>query len=271
MVIAPFDEKLRRQALKKGTAFVASNSLTSFFSLSVLYQRLRLNYCLEGCVLHSSTLKAIEKVLKAEGKVKPSFDEYCVLKALMTLYEEEPVGRLLLSRKLKMGEAATRTLIRRLRKEGLIAVDSIGGCFLSDAGKKLVSNIRKVVKEVKVFQKAQLGSLALGNVACAASIACGCKLFERGLRVFDLRDEVVRFGGLAALIVKIEHGEAILPANGGQVFSEKDYPELKMLKTELKADEGDLIIVAYADSEEAAEKALLNALVKGKVSAIFES
>jgi len=218
-----------------------------------------------------STLKAIENVLKAGGKVKPSFDEYYVLKALMTLYEEEPVGRLLLSRKLKMGEAATRTLIRRLRREGLIAVDSVGGCFLSDIGKKFVSNIRKVVKEIKIFQKSQLGSLALGNVACAASIARGCKLFEKGLKVFDLRDEVVRFGGLAALIVKIERGEAILPANGGQMFSEKDYPELKMLRAELKADEGDLIIVAYANEEESAEKALLNSLVKGKPSVIFEN
>lgn len=216
-----------------------------------------------------SALRTIERVLKAEGKVKPSFDEYYVLKALMMLAEEEPVGRQLLSRKLGIGEASARTLIKRLRGEGLITVDAVGGCFLSEKGRELLADVKSVIKRVEFLRTDRLGSMSLDKVACAVVIANGRELLNRGLKISDLRDEVIRFGGSAALVVVVEGGRAILPADAGQVSTEREYPELKALKDELGVREGDLAVVAYASDERTAERALLNFVIKGKASSLL--
>lgn len=90
----------------------------------------------------------LEVISKVSGKIapgrSPSFAETHVMKALEEISVQESVGRLKLSKDLRLGEGETRTLVRHLQNEGLIDV-SKSGISLSADGRRLLSRLRTLV------------------------------------------------------------------------------------------------------------------------------
>ncbi|HID80398.1 MAG TPA: DUF4443 domain-containing protein [Ignisphaera sp.] len=200
-------------------------------------------------------VNVFRKLVEARGHVKPMYSEYHVLKALLVIERREPIGRHALSRELRLGIASTRTLLRRLREVGIVGVDPVAGCFLTEYGREIVSSIRKMVKRIERVSQHIGQDLALDTEAYAALIAP--QLVEN-YSVIELRDLFVRCGASAALVIRVRNGiAALLP---DYVANEYSLKSLQIIRKALSADEGDYIVVTYASTEPQAEEALYKGL-----------
>ncbi len=198
-----------------------------------------------------------KKLLEARGHVKPMYNEYHVLKALLTIERKEPIGRIALSRELGIGVASTRTLVKRLLELGVVEVDTVGGCFLTELGRRILSFIHSSIKRIERVTPCIGPDLALDREAYAALIAPSIA----GKRsAITLRDTFVRYGASAALIACIRGGRAVLPPDF--TADERSLPSLRVLREALGASEGDYIAVTYARDARLAEEALYRGLVE---------
>jgi hypothetical protein len=155
-------------------------------------------------------LARVKRLYQPVRGVKPSFRAYHVFIALTSLRREGPLGRMTLSRKLELGEAAVKTLVRRLRDSGLATVDRVAGVLLTEEGVELAEFLEGLMT--------YLGPVELGPI-CG-----GCRTYGLVLRSFrgvlesvgylKLRDLVVREGADGALIVYCGD-RPVMPVSGG--------------------------------------------------------
>lgn len=202
-----------------------------------------------------NSLVRLKKLSEPIGGVKPSFDVYHAYLALASLYREAPMGRLVLAKRLSLGEASVKTLVRRMRSEGLVDVDRTAGVFLTQQGLELVEKLREILEF--------LGQLDVSDI-CGSCEAYGVviKNFRGALteRVgyLKLRDQVVREGAEGAIIVYC--GETpVMPVSGGL---ERAEGVLKNIALKHCVD-GDVLTISicYSSRGECA-KALVNAVLK---------
>ncbi len=198
-----------------------------------------------------------KKLLEARGHVRPMYNEYHVLKALLTIERKEPIGRIALSRELGIGVTSTRTLVKRLRELGVVDVDVVGGCFLTELGRRILSFLHNFVKRIEYVTPYIGPDLALDREAYAALITPS---ITGKHSIVMLRDTFVRYGASAVLIACIRKGRAALPPDF--MANEVSLPSLRTLKEALGACEGDYIAVVYAQNARLAEEALYRGLVK---------
>lgn len=197
----------------------------------------------------------ISELVSRGGRVKPVFNEYHVLKALITIYKEEVIGRISLSKTLSLSESSTRTLIKRLKAAKIINVDPVGGCYLTDLGRSLVSSFLKDKVLLGDIMKLLPRSFRLSKFSQAAMIKGG-KLKLQSVGVTEVRDLAIRYGANAALIFSIEDGKLILPGPG-EVIGENEVPELKRLRVKLNMKANDVLVIAFSDTTVDCEKALM--------------
>jgi len=191
-------------------------------------------------------LRVIEKVASkiAPGRA-PSFIGAHVIKALEAIGAGKGVGRKKLSEILRLGEGATRTLVRHLRNEGLIEV-SRSGIALSKFGEKVFSDLRsRISEEIEIPRS----SLTIGsfNVAVlirnvAGSVKCGV----------EQRDDAIKVGALGATTLVFSHNKLIMPRISEDIF-QKIQPIQDALISKLKPTENDVIIIGSAHEKRAAE------------------
>ncbi|HPC27186.1 MAG TPA: hypothetical protein PKX17_00510, partial [Candidatus Methanomethylicus sp.] len=60
----------------------------------------------------------------------------------MIIDSAHSIGRIALSKKMKIGEGSIRTIIKKLVERGVIAVDSIGGCTLTETGNGIADELK---------------------------------------------------------------------------------------------------------------------------------
>ncbi len=167
----------------------------------------------------------------------------------MLLLEKEPLGRHAISRLLGIGEAPARTLVKRLRELGVVDVDPVGGCVLTDLGREVAKELLKLVPRV-ADASSVLSKLLLDRYAFAARIK-----YRGEVNVLRIRDEVIRNGASAALILVCRGGKLVIPPD---CVGEEEYPELSELRKMLGVEEGDVVVVSYASDPRVAEDALMN-------------
>ncbi len=166
----------------------------------------------------------------------------------MLLKDREPLGRHALSKELRLGEASVRTLVKRLKELGVVNVDPVGGCILTGLGRDLVKELTEVVPRIEEVSSI-LKQLALDKYSYAARVRKG------DLDVMRVRDETIRVGASAALILKCVESKLIIPPGS---VGEDVYPELRELKKLLGVEEGEWVVIAYSQSKEGAEEAILD-------------
>jgi len=191
-------------------------------------------------------LRVIEKVASkiAPGRA-PSFIGAHVIKALEAIGAGKGVGRKKLSEILRLGEGATRTLVRHLRNEGLIEV-SRSGIALSKFGEKVFSDLRSRISEETEIPKSPL-TVGAFNVAVLIRNAAGS--VKHGV---EQRDDAIKVGALGATTLVFSYNKLTMPGISEDIF-QKIQPIQDALISKLKPTENDVIIIGSAHEKRAAE------------------
>jgi predicted transcriptional regulator len=193
-------------------------------------------------------LKTLEIIARVAAKIAPgrlpSFAEAHVVMALEDINNAETLGRLKLSRDLQLGEGETRTLVRHLKKEGLVDI-SRSGILLSAAGRKLLSDLRVMLSEQVVIPSSPL---TVGRFNVAVQVK-GMKNFVRyGL---EQRDAAITAGAKGATTLVFTKNGLTMPGTG-EVLSETGSSFFAEL-SKLGLKEDDVIIIGSADERFKAE------------------
>jgi len=206
-----------------------------------------------------TTLRALFYEIVASKKgVRPSFEPAHAVKLLLILYEREPIGRNTLSKMLSLSITSVRTLIRRMKEWELISVDTVGGCYLTNKGREVVSKILSIVPRICDISRIIGEDLRLAKYAWASVIKQGVALIEK-IGIVNVRDSVVAHGSKASLIIFASNEHTYIPPDYS--FNETKYSSLRRLKELLAPGNGDAIIVSFSEDPIRAEKALLNTII----------
>jgi predicted transcriptional regulator len=200
-------------------------------------------------------LKEIERITRklAPGPA-PAFNEAHVIKALEIISDFGSVGRIRLSKELGLGEGTTRTLLRHLRKEGIIR-SSRRGISFSEEGKGLFSNLRgKLSKGVEVPSS----SLTVGPYNVAVLVRDSAQAVKSGM---EQRDVAIKSGASGATTLIFTRNKLSMPTREQDISV--GVPSLhNQLVTKLKPKENDVIIVGSGENREIAEVGAKMAAIK---------
>lgn len=200
-------------------------------------------------------LKEIERITRklAPGPA-PAFNEAHVIKALEIISDFGSVGRIRLSKELGLGEGTTRTLLRHLRKEGIIR-SSRRGISFSEEGKGLFSNLRgKLSKGVEVPSS----SLTVGPYNVAVLVRDSAQAVKSGM---EQRDVAIKSGASGATTLIFTRNKLSMPTREQDISV--GVPSLhNQLVTKLKPKENDVIIVGSGENRELAEVGAKMAAIK---------
>ena len=164
--------------------------------------------------------------------------------ALEDISNVKTVGRLKLSKDLQLGEGETRTLVRHLKKEGLVEV-SRSGISLSIAGRKLLSSLRAILSEqVEV----PFSPLTVGRFNVAVQVKGMKKSVRNGL---EQRDAAITAGAKGATTLVFTKNRLAM-AGAVEALSETSSSVVAVL-SKLSLKEGDVIVIGSADERFKAE------------------
>jgi predicted transcriptional regulator len=191
-------------------------------------------------------LEIIEKVTQkiAPGPA-PSFNEAHVVKALELIGDQGNIGRIRLSKELGLGEGATRTLLKHLKKEGVIQ-SSRNGIKFTQAGNALFSELRS-----KLSQEMEVPSspLTLGSCNVGVLVRDSAQSIGSGM---EQRDIAIKSGASGATTLIFSKNKLSLPT--GEENLSESMPEVhKKLVTQFNPKENDVIIVGCGENRATAE------------------
>ncbi|MEM3437609.1 MAG: DUF4443 domain-containing protein [Nitrososphaerales archaeon] len=192
------------------------------------------------------SLDIIDKVAKKIASAPfPSFTPAHVFMVIEAIGFNAPIGRTKLSNILELGEGVTRTLIKRLQKEGIIKSTKYG-CVLTEFGKNIFSDLNsKVSEELKIPPS----PYTLGKFNVAILVRDSAEKVGYGI---EQRDAAIKAGALGATTLIYIKEKFVIPGSSEDAF--KNSPEIcKMLIEKLKPKEGDAIIIGSADDEKSAK------------------
>jgi predicted transcriptional regulator len=193
-------------------------------------------------------LKALEIIARVAAKIAPgrlpSFAEAHVVMALEEISNAGTVGRFKLSKDLQLGEGETRTLVRHLKKEGLVEI-SRSGISLSPAGRKLLSSLRTILSEQVEIPSSPL---TVGRFNVAVQVKGMKNSVRYGL---EQRDAAITAGAKGATTLVFTQDRLAMPGTG-EVLAETSYSIVAAL-SKLSLKEGDVILIGSGDEKFKAE------------------
>jgi len=193
----------------------------------------------------------LEKIAaeKAPGP-SPSFSVFHLLRAI-ELVAEKTMGRARLADGLNVGEGAVRTILERLKDDGLVAI-SRDGCALTSEGLRQLKEYRSIFEK-----KIEIGKneLTLGDYNCAILIKNRGHKIKSGV---EQRDASVMVGAKGATTIMFKEGRLKIPSVSDDVAA--DFPKAaSQIVRFLAPKENDVIIIGSADSLGKAEYGTLAA------------
>ncbi|CAD5244835.1 DUF4443 domain-containing protein [Thermococcus camini] len=171
-----------------------------------------------------------------------AYPEFTLEDAVAVLFMlQNPTGRKAVSEALDLGEGSVRTLLRKLLWQGLIR-STQRGHSLNGRGMELLEGISRHFSEVR-----RVGEIE-GHPAFALTVR------EPGkFKSIELRDEAIRFFAKGAMILVVRNGEPIFPEDGRPLS--ETMPELaEKVKGAFRLEDGDLVVVTWAEKEADAMK-----------------
>lgn len=200
--------------------------------------------------------RIIAEVAMPRRKVKPNFTPYHVVKALMIISKGH-VGRPKLRKELRLGDASTRTLLKRLREAGLIRSFRPTGTELTEKGREV---LREVLNSLVVLGEVAHGNVCSNCITSAVVLRSAADLL-RGMGVIRVRDLVVKQGADGALILLVgPGGRTLMPVQDGEVpFTD---PLILDIREKVPLREGDVILVAMCSPhDESCTEHVVNAAI----------
>jgi len=196
--------------------------------------------------------KFLESLLevKAPGPY-PSFSIFHLIKALELIAKTSQVGRGKLSRELKIGEGATRTLIERLKSADLVSA-SKKGCSLTAKGKKIWSEFQSILLRKTNLNK---NELTLADCNVAVQIRRGGDKVRAGL---EQRDAAIIAGAKGATTMVFRGDKLVIPTISEDVA--RNFPVVfRQITALLRLKENDAVVIGSADNWSKAEYGALAA------------
>jgi len=202
--------------------------------------------------------KALAVLERAAAKLAPGrapyFMEAHLVKTLMTIETEGPIGRVKLSKTLGLGEGTMRTLIRHFENEGLVET-SKAGITLTKSGKNIASSLKSRISEQIDVPRS---SLTVGLYNVAVLVKNVAQAVKGGV---EQRDAAIKMGASGATTLSYSHGKLRMPMVDEDVF--RDSPIIReALVLKFKPLEGDVIIIGSADDRSTAQLAALAAALE---------
>lgn len=189
----------------------------------------------------TSTFKRFIESLASPKGPGPSttFSIFHIFYALEFL-AKKPVGRNKLADELNVGKGAIRTIISRLKDNGLI-VTSKEGCTLTDKGIRVWKNFEIVFpKRIEIKKTA----LTTSEFNYAFLVKNKGDVVRSGI---DQRDAAIRGGARRAVVIVFKNGHLIIESVSNNI--EKDFPEsANVILKDLNPAENDVIIIAGSDN-----------------------
>ncbi len=181
---------------------------------------------------------------------RPGYSTIEVVRALLLIRRERLVSRAVLSERLGIGEGTARSLVRRLMSMGHVEVIR-AGCRLTATGEQVVSVLSEHVKGPVELDLADVWN---HGYSVGISVRDGARIVGRGL---EARDEAVRHGAEAAMVLVYRAGRVLMPelediTSQYPYFSER-------ITSHMRPVENDCIVIAGASSYRRAESGALGA------------
>jgi len=192
-----------------------------------------------------STRKTLETLTKEKAPgPTPTFQIFHSIKAL-ELISHTPIGRVMLAKKLGIGEGATRTLIERLKNEQIISI-SKSGCALTGKGVELWKRIEKAIPSKMELEKSKL-TLSTCNVAIL--VKGKANRVKLGM---EQRDAAFLAGAKGATTLVMKKGKLTMPSEETDIIETAPETHKKIIGS-LKPREEDVIVIGSADTCDKAE------------------
>jgi hypothetical protein len=172
--------------------------------------------------------------------ISPSFNEAHVLKAFELIDRHGVVGRIILSRELQLGIGSTRTLIRRLNKNGITEKSKNGLC-LSSKGKALFSDMRNKLTATQVVSPSYLTG---GHSSVGLIVKNKANLIISGT---EQRDSAIRNGALGATTLVFSNNKFSFPS-GTKDFIQIKSNMQKKLTGLFEPKENDVLILVFGEN-----------------------
>ena len=175
----------------------------------------------------------------------PSFSDVHILRVLFLLFKEKFIGRKKLLQNLEIGEGSIRTILKKLKEEGLIN-SSKKGHYLTRKG---YNKIYKILKKFS-FPKEISSEIIPGRKVFLVVHNSASKV-KKGI---EERDISIKAGGKGAIILKFQKNKLKLPVPKTK-FKDKNLLSEIMKNFNLK--EGDVVVISFGDTVESAENSAI--------------
>jgi Domain of unknown function (DUF4443)/PH0730-like, N-terminal domain len=200
-------------------------------------------------------LSSFAPLLKAASKERgpsPSFTDAHFVLAFLVIGDGVTIGRQALARRAALGDGAVRTVLKKLKDDGLVEVNA-SGCFLTTAGKKVFRAIRDKVTPVVPLERSPL---TVGNKQMAVGVKGLASKVRTGI---EQRDAAIKAGAAGATTYVIRNSRFAIP--GGSSDCEADFPSSAWgrLRDELKPREGDAVVLCGSEDASVSELGALAA------------
>lgn len=183
-----------------------------------------------------------KSVIEPKRGVRPSFTLYEVLTAVSLIYSSiRGIGRPTLMKMLGLGEASTRTLLRRLVEAGVIMSRGYG-YTVTEKGMRIAEI---VARYVLVLEKLPSDEICSECTVSGIVVRKPLSFLVRETPVLVVRDAVVREGAKGALVIASDEDGLYLPLPGG---GRGDVPRHLMNALGNVMTSGDLAILSICDN-----------------------
>ena len=174
-----------------------------------------------------------------------NFSEYDLIKALILIHEK-PLGRNQLMLSLGLSEASTRSLMKKLSSAKFVRTTT-KGISLNYSGKAFVHKLKAVLSG-----PAQIN---YGEFSIAFRISNSASMINLGL---EQRDAAIRAGAEGCLVLIFKNNKLILP--GVDSIETVYHDVFSGIQQNFKLSEGDVVIVAFANTKRQAELGAFSAV-----------
>ena len=191
-------------------------------------------------------IQILQNIVSRKGSSKIlTFSIPHVFKALQILSSETFVSRATFGKEIHLGEGAVKTLILHLKESG-IADTTKSGTYLTNNGKKLIEQIKKIISNECRVEKS---NIIQGKYNHAILLKNYSDFIKTGL---EQRDYAILYGSLGCTTVLFKNNHFVFPGDVRDCF-ENDSKTKKTLLEKLSPQENDVIIISSSNDSFVAE------------------
>ena len=173
--------------------------------------------------------------------MSPDYSEAHVLKVLQLIGSSRGIGRQKLSKEIGVGEGTVRTMIRRLKREGLVD-SSRRGLTLTNSGTEALTDLLRFMKETEITNT----EVTVGTHDYAVLVKQAANHIRNGM---EQRDVALLAGAIGATTLMYDGERLYMPG----IELEPETSTSESIIEWLKPEKGDVIIIGSSDTIISAE------------------